>query len=76
MDHAAGPHPTKTLLLQELTHTLTDNVTDQDLAENGAPTSQNHVPRGARSPHDNYTAPQPTQSVPHQATIFWIVIYG
>ena len=30
MGHAAGPHPTKSLLLQQLTHILTDHVTAQD----------------------------------------------
>lgn len=75
MDHAAGPHPTKSLLLQELTHTLTDHITAQDLTENGAPTSQDHAPRGARSPHDNQTAPEPPQSVSHHATILRTVIY-
>jgi hypothetical protein len=76
MDHAAAPHPTKRLLLQELTHTLTDHITAQDPTKNGAPTSQDQEPRGARSPHDNCTTPQPPQSVPHHATILRTVIYS
>jgi hypothetical protein len=75
MDHAASPQPTKRLLLQQLTCTLTDHITAQDPTKNGAPTSQDHAPRGARSPH-NYTAPEPPLSVPHHATILRTVIYG